>query len=63
MVIDRRGQFKGVIQAATAANEKNRNKDVGSVMQKDCITISSNESIVDVLNITKEKNNVYNSCC
>ena len=26
MVIDRRGQFKGVIQAATAANEKNRNK-------------------------------------
>ena len=56
MVIDRRGQFKGVIQAATAANEKNRNKDVGSVMQKDCITISSNESIVDVLNITKEKN-------
>lgn len=56
MVIDKQGCFKGVIHASVAAQEKNKDESVGSVMQKDCITVSSHESIVDVLNITKEKN-------
>lgn len=56
MVIDRQGHFKGVIHAADAADEKNKDEIVGHVMQKECITVSSQESIVDVLNITKEKN-------
>ena len=56
MVIDKQRNFKGVIYASVAADEKNKNKAVSEVMDIHCVTIKPTESIVDVINITKEKN-------
>ena len=56
MVIDKDRHFMGVISADQAAHDENKNKLVSDVMETSCITVSSLDSIVDVLNITKEKN-------
>ena len=55
MVIDKDRHFMGVINAAQAALEENKSKRVSDVMNQNCVTVSSLESIVDVLNIAKEK--------
>ena len=55
MVIDKDRHFMGVINASQAALEENKSKRVSDVMNQDCVTVSSLESIVDVLNIAKEK--------
>ncbi|MEG0367005.1 MAG: ABC transporter ATP-binding protein [Coprobacillus sp.] len=58
MVIDKHHHFMGVIQAAEAAKQKNRDKSVEEVMNTNCITVQSDDSIVDVLNLAKE-NQMY----
>lgn len=58
MVVDSYNHFMGVISANKAANERNKNKKVDDVMNKNYLTVSTNDSIVDVLNLANS-NNIY----
>ena len=53
MVVDNKHHFMGVIHASQAAQDINKNKLVSEVMEENCITVSSLESIVDVLNLAR----------
>ena len=55
MVINKSNQFMGVIYADEAAKEKNKNKKVEEVMETNCLTVKSDDSIVDILNMAKEE--------
>lgn len=54
MVVDHNRQFKGVIYASQAADESHKNQNVEDVMDTKCITVTSHDSIVDVLNLAKQ---------
>lgn len=58
MVIDKNNKFMGVIHASQAAIEENKSKRVDEVMEIECLSVTSEDSIVDVLNVAK-KNNIY----
>lgn len=58
MVVDKENHFMGVIHASQAADEDNKNKRVSEVMDIDCLTVSSSESIVDVLSMARQ-NDMY----
>lgn len=53
MVVDNKHHFMGVIHASQAAQDTNKNMLVSEVMEENCITVSSSESIVDVLNLAR----------
>lgn len=56
MVVDKNKHFLGVIKAQKAALDKNRDKRVNEVIEKNKIFVASDTSIVDVLKLAREKN-------
>ena len=56
MVVDKKHTFMGMVYADQVADESNKGKRVDEIMQKDCVTAQSDDSIVDILNIARQKN-------
>ena len=56
MVVDKKHTFMGMVYAEQVADESNKGKRVDEIMQKDCVTAQSDDSIVDILNIARQKN-------
>ena len=56
MVVDKKHTFMGMVYADQVADESNKGKRVDEIMQTDCVTAQSDDSIVDILNIARQKN-------
>ena len=56
MIVDNHQNFLGILDANQAAREKNRDKKVDEVMHTECLSVKTDESIVDVINLANSSN-------